>query len=108
MKRFTLVLASLGLAMAAHAHAQSPQVDEEDTKGRTAIQQAEEDVPAQADRSLNDRNCLTATGSRLIRADRQGRKCAPVGGRAYDREDLDSTGAVDLADALRRLDPAIR
>jgi hypothetical protein len=34
-------------------------------------------------------------------------KCAEFG-RAYDRDDIDRTGAVDLADALRRLDPSIR
>ncbi|MEO8367154.1 MAG: hypothetical protein ABI538_13215 [Pseudoxanthomonas sp.] len=55
-----------------------------------------------------DRNCLKETGSRLApRPDSKGRKCVNASGRAYSKEDLDRTGAIDLSDALRRLDPAV-
>lgn len=57
---------------------------------------------------VSDRNCLKETGSRLTpRPDSRGRKCVNASGRAYTREDMDSTGAIDLHDALRRLDPAV-
>lgn len=62
--------------------------------------------------------CLRSTGSRIAprRADRNtGRgssdkrpACVAANGRVYTREDLDRTGAIDVADALRRLDPSIR
>lgn len=61
-----------------------------------------------ADERPTDRNCLKETGSRIApTADRKGRKCVNVAGRAYDREDIDRTGAIDLGDALRKLDPAV-
>lgn len=62
-------------------------------------------------------NCLQYTGSRIV-SNRSARtqknnstrrdECAPMPGRSYSRDDIDSTGAVDLGEALRRLDPAIR
>ena len=55
-----------------------------------------------------DRGCLKETGSRIApKPDRKGRKCLNAAGRAYDRKDIDRTGAIDLKDALRRLDPAV-
>lgn len=66
---------------------------------------------AEAERAvLFDRNCLRHTGSLLLhsRRARAAKPCAPAFGRVYTRDDLRMTGAVDLADALRRLDPAIR
>ena len=65
-----------------------------------------------------DRNCLRQTGSRIVSrgnatrsasdlTDKQGKRCIAAHGRVYSREDLDRTGEVDLADALRKLDPAI-
>lgn len=53
-----------------------------------------------------DRNCLRETGSRIKRKDKGG--CLPLAGRTYSKDDLDGTGAVTVADALERLDPAIR
>jgi hypothetical protein len=55
--------------------------------------------------------CLQHTGS-LIRQSgsrqRGGRQqCAAIGS-AYTRDDLQRTGATDIADALRRLDSSIR
>jgi hypothetical protein len=78
MKRLALTAALLGLAFAASAQTAAPAG-----------------------------NCLKHTGSRLIRADNKGRKCAIATGRAYNRDDIDRTGAVDLRDAIRRLDPAV-
>ncbi len=55
-------------------------------------------------------NCLQYTGSRIRTADRKSGKpaCAQGPGRAYGRDDLDRTGQVDIADALRHLDPSIK
>lgn len=50
--------------------------------------------------------CLQHTGS-LIRQ-RGGRQRCTGFGSGYTREDLQRTGATDIADALRRLDSSIR
>lgn len=66
-----------------------------------------------------DRNCLTRTGSRIVARDSTTRstrernekfagRCVPANGRVYSREDIERTGEVDIANALRKLDPAIR
>jgi hypothetical protein len=70
------------------------------------------------DRPATHPFCLRTTGSRIppkarqVDADRDGKPdrvaCMPAHGRVYTRHDLDTTGAIDLADALRRLDPSIR
>ena len=72
------------------------------------------DTPTDAPR---DRHCLRDTGSRITaaanaRAERNGKaesaaRCAPAFGRVYTREDIERTGFVNLADALRVLDPSI-
>ena len=62
------------------------------------------------------RTCLQATGSRVTmaqnaRAEREGkpaRRCATANGRVTTADDLDRTGAVNIADALRRLDTGVR
>ncbi|HYE85373.1 MAG TPA: hypothetical protein VEA16_03385 [Vicinamibacterales bacterium] len=64
-------------------------------------------LPAGQDRLANtpaayDRPCVRETGTRV----HQSRQCQP--GRVYTQEDLRRTGATDVADALRRLDPAIQ
>jgi hypothetical protein len=47
--------------------------------------------------------CLTQTGSRIVgdRAD-----CMAFG-RSYSRDEIDTTGKVNLGDALQNLDPSI-
>jgi hypothetical protein len=61
------------------------------------------------------RTCLRSTGSRItaaenLRAAKDGKpqRCVPGPGRVYTKEDLDRTGYVDIADALRSLDTSIR
>jgi hypothetical protein len=50
--------------------------------------------------------CQWVTGSRI--RPREATDCKPRGypSRSFTAEELQSTGAVDLADALRQLDPA--
>lgn len=69
-------------------------------------------------------DCLQQTGSRIVaaenahtdrrqtrgpsRANTSRKGCAAGPGRVYTREDIERTGAIDMADALRQLDPAMR
>jgi hypothetical protein len=69
----------------------------------------------------HDANCLRYTGSLIVasenqRSERKGTasdagaakpKCNASPGRSYTQDDIRRTGAIDLADALRRLDPAV-
>lgn len=52
------------------------------------------------------RNCLRATGSRIVRSGPE--RCNRLPGSVYSREDLDRTGQTDVGHALERLDPRIR
>lgn len=58
---------------------------------------------------LSERYCLRETGSRIVahRNAKGQKRCNGLPGRAYTREDLDRTGQVNIADALRMLDPAV-
>jgi hypothetical protein len=72
-----------------------------------------------ATRDVRDHNCLRETGSLITtsqnqRALRRARaqkdatvevKCAEYG-RAYTQDDIRRTGAINLSDALRQLDPS--
>jgi len=113
MKRIALFTALLGLAFAAAAQTAAPAPAEPAAEPAVVTPAASAEqadaLENVATRNLaEDRNCLRETGSRVIRADSKGRKCVNAPGRSYTREDINSTGAVDLADALRRLDPSIR
>lgn len=115
MKRLALTAALLSLAFATSAQTATPAaVDPAADSQTAAAAPAETSAEASANQNkadakdeIADRNCLKHTGSRLIRADSKGRKCAIAAGRAYNRDDIDRTGAIDLRDALRRLDPAV-
>lgn len=109
MNRPLIASATMGalLAFAAAASAQA-------TDAALAADQAAADETAVVDEDVRpNRHCLQQTGSRITearnaRAQRSERSCVLAAGRVYSRADIDSTGAVDLADALRRLDPSIR
>lgn len=57
---------------------------------------------------INDAYCLRNTGTRITsRANnRKTNTCGAIG-RSYTREDLQRTGEINIADALRKLDPSI-
>lgn len=110
MKRLAIFfLSTMAVAAMAQGTASNPVQDPavapaSDTAA--AVQPASTHGAAKED--VTDRNCLKETGSRLApRPDSKGRKCVNASGRAYSKEDLDRTGAIDLSDALRRLDPAV-
>lgn len=109
---FTAVL--LGLAFAASAqttapaeHADPQPAGPQTTDAASADASAKQDKADAKKDERADRNCLKYTGSRLIRADSKGRHCVNAAGRSYSKEDIDRTGATDLHDALRKLDPAV-
>jgi hypothetical protein len=78
------------LAAAPSAFAEDPKPEAGDATSKTA--EAEKKP-----------NCLQETGSRIRRS---GKACIPVVGRVYSREDIESTGRNQTADALRVLDPS--
>lgn len=49
-------------------------------------------------------SCLHDTGSHIRRG---AAECIDANGRVYGREDLDSTGATSLGEALYKLDPSV-
>jgi hypothetical protein len=118
MKR--LMISLLGaLAFAAAAQAAEPQVVESQATEPQAAQSQETassatTMPGTQDATqapeVNDRYCLRHTGTRIRHAadTRRSAKCNQMAnGRAYTREDMDLTGEIDIAAALRKLDPSI-
>jgi len=108
MKRLSVFLLAAGFASLAFAQSQPEPVGETLEPGAAAIGTEASDAAA------DDRNCLRQTGSLVTahknrKAERAGKagKCANAFGRAYDREDIERTGATSVAEALRMLDPAI-
>lgn len=73
--------------------------------GADAHRAAEQDAQAAATSRADQRYCLRQTGSRIQSRAKQ--DCAAYG-RRYDRDDLQRTGEVDVASALRKLDPSVR
>lgn len=110
MKR--LLLASLLAGFAAAASAQVGY-----TTQPTVQDEIHSDV---ATRDIRDHNCLRETGSlihtaqnqRILRHARSHNEptvevaCAGYG-RAYNQNDIRRTGALDLSEALRQLDPSV-
>lgn len=104
--------ASLALLLAAStASAQTATVEATaQTPDMVVTGQTEQD-----DRDLRSRTCIRSTGSRIVaarneRAAKEGKaqRCVASAGKVYTRRDLDSTGHVDIADALRTLDTSMR
>lgn len=112
------VIATLALLLSLPASAMEPP--------KTAVQaQAVASTAAAVEDDARQINCLRHTGSRILprASHRQARTnakpaaettgfdrmrdCVPAAGRSYGRADLERTGAIDLAEALRRLDPSI-
>lgn len=107
-----LVVAGLAVALGTVAFAASAQ----------GVPSASPQIAAPSDAVANDAqagqkqtqelraaDCLTQTGTRIRTRDPKTGKVNCQGpGRSYSRDELDRTGEVDLADALRRIDPSVR
>lgn len=105
-----LLLAVLLTAFAGTAVAQTVTVTRESGETDT-VQTAEAAAPA----PQSARNCMRHTGSRIVaaqnmRAEKEGKpqRCASGPGRVYSSDELDRTGHINLAEALRSLDTSIR
>lgn len=113
-------LLALAVLLAAGNFAAAAQTVEADANAGTGAVAAAAD--ADAEREV-DRDCLQSTGSRIVAArnddlprnrdDGAGEAnakpdCVIGNGRVYTRKDLQSTGHVSVAEALRTLDPRIR
>lgn len=98
MKRLALTLL-LGLSAFA-VQAQSPAPAEEVAP---MVAAEETTVIAPAGTPLLDNGCVRETGTKLKRRDRNG--CTGSPGQSYSRADIDATGAIDTADAVRKLSP---
>lgn len=106
MKRLMFGLAG-ALACAAAVQAAEPAVQQQPVAPEASAQAAHE--VTNTERGIDDRLCLSHAGSMIrSRADKKTGRCIDANGRSYSREDLDRTGEVNIADALRKLDPAIR
>jgi hypothetical protein len=116
LARMTL-LAALGACSFAVAAQSSVDVGASVEAG--ASESVAEDRINPADEHATHPFCLRSTGSRIATRVRSSERdagagsdkrpeCLSASGRVYTKQDLDSTGAVDVAEALRRLDPAIR
>lgn len=106
MKRLLMTsLLAAAVSMAAAQASEPPAPVADDAAAQTQMQTPEEAKKAAADQPF----CLRHTGTRIVsRANTQKqRACSGAIGRAYTREDLDRTGRIDIADALRALDPSI-
>jgi len=111
LRVFPLVLASLLAAFASAASAQmaAPSVG---TDAIILARPAAATAHARSDAKATeiDRNCLQQTGSRIVARNssgKGGKRCVAANGRVYSRDDIDRTGEIDIADALRKLDPSI-
>lgn len=118
MTRYLLASLLCGLAFAAGAQNASPEPAAPASGPATPADRTFADGEPRAEdrQTLSDRNCLRQTGSRIVarqnaRADDLKdpgkRRCAPVSGRSYNRDDIDRTGQTNVADALRMLDPSV-
>ena len=115
MKRLLIATLAFGFAFAVHAEPVTGEKVEQDKSVAVQTEQVSQETTANSEVSVaetsvnepDDRNFLRHTGSRLIGKDRS-RACANAPGRAYTRDDLARTGAMDTLTALRMLDPSIR
>lgn len=108
-----ILLAALLTAFAGASIAQTVTVTKE--SGETETVQVAQTAEADAAARKPDHLCLRSTGSRIAaaqnrRAEKEGKpqRCANSFGRVYTSEDLDRSGHINIADALRALDTTIR
>lgn len=108
-----LLLAALLTAFAGTVIAQTVTVTSESGQTET-VQTGAPAAEAKAPAREPARTCMRSTGSRIVaaqnlRAEKAGKpqRCANGFGRVYTKDDLDSTGHLSIADALRSLDTSI-
>ncbi|PZO08493.1 MAG: hypothetical protein DCF27_08500 [Lysobacteraceae bacterium] len=98
MKKFAIALALGLLAVAAHA-----QSDVAATEAAPAASETTVINPDTAAAETRDTGCVRETGTRIDKRDKNG--CTGAPGESYSREDINRSGAIDTADAIRKLSP---
>jgi hypothetical protein len=68
---------------------------------------ADKDKTKASDEKKKEQKCATTTGSRIRRDPPVDCDSAP-GLRSYTADDINSTGEMDVSDALRKLDPRLQ
>lgn len=102
MKRMLFSLVPvLAMGWAAAAMAQAPVEAQSQAQPNPAAQHEQDKG------EVVERACVRETGTRLRNHARQEyERC--LAGRSFDRDDIDRTGEMDLARAIRKLDPSVR
>lgn len=98
-----LLTAGLLIAPAFAVSAQSATLSTE-----VAVDARNAEVAAGDKAQAEDRLCPRETGSRIATGTKDDRKRCNTFGRVYTSDDLQRTGASNVGDALRTLDPSIR
>ena len=116
MNRFLIASALLGFACAVSAQTATAEADaavQHDNMRHDSMHHDNKlKAQAAADAKV-DRFCIQQTGTRIpvarkASSEQDQKRCVAGRGRVYTRDDINATGRVDLADALRALDPSIR
>lgn len=105
------VLMGVAFGASAHDHGLQANVDTATQANVEATAKATAEASADAESLAKldaHRNCMRYTGTRIVRNKRGEPECLGANGRVYSRADIDSTGSVELSEALRKLDPSIR
>lgn len=97
-------VALLGLLMSAAAAQAQPATPEPQA---TMPADAKEPIVVAAPevKAAPKAHCLATTGTRIVRKDKNA--CMGDPARTYTQEDIARTGAIDIGDALMKLDPSI-
>lgn len=107
MKCTLLLAVALCAGGLSSAMAQQPAAAPAPVEPQAAGSRPAPDRDADQDLAPSERHCLRHTGTRLRLRDEGPRRCSPGMGRVWTRRDLESTGQVDIAQALRMLDVSI-
>jgi hypothetical protein len=106
MRQASLLAALILAAGTLSTAAAEPPVNAASTKAAATkdAAQSKPDARAEALQAARARTCVPPSASRIPRKPDE---CSSAAGRAYDHQDLKSTGAPTTAQALRLLDPTV-
>lgn len=102
MNKLILGAAIFGFSLLANAQSASVSVS---TGKAEAAATEEVNITADKPATVVKTDCVSETGTRIKRKDKKG--CNGLAGRSYDNDDISRTGASDVGEALRMLDPSI-
>ena len=104
MKRHSGMLATFAAALLLPLGAMAAEPAEKPESQSPTETQVQDEQGKKAQKKA-EKPCTTSTASRIRRdkADTCGKESQPT--RTYSREEIESTGQTDTAEALRRLDP---